>query len=74
MGRLSYMWSVDDQNAVMQRMTVVIVQCDAQKTKGWLKVWPTTCQLVHVLAHISADTAVWCVAVSAQVWMQVSLG
>jgi len=73
MGRLAYMWSVDDPNAVAQRMTVVIVQCDAQKTKGWLKVWPTTCQLAHVFAHLSADTAVWCVAVSVQVWAQVSL-
>jgi hypothetical protein len=34
MGRLAYMWSVDDPNAVAQCMTVVIVQCDAQKTKG----------------------------------------
>jgi hypothetical protein len=34
MGPSSYMLSVIDRNVVMRHMTVVIVQCDTQKTKG----------------------------------------
>lgn len=36
-------------------MTIVITQCDAQKTEGQLKSLPRTCKLRHIPVQPTAD-------------------
>jgi hypothetical protein len=40
----------------MSMSTTVNVQCDAYKTKGWLKSSPRMCQLSHILVQLPGDT------------------